>query len=219
MTDKKTQRDYLGQPTKCTPETTEKVADLIRAGNYVTVACRVARISRDAHYDWIEKANEAKAKQANGGRITANQKAYIHYADAIAAAEAEGEAVLTAEVHRAGTPHKVQVTKVTTRPVRVNGAVLLDPSTNRPIMETTTTTEEREEVDWRAAMAILRARFRDRWGDTLGVEHSGEVGGPAPIVVQPSDKAAYAELLAAWEESGLDPSLLLGPGHENGGTR
>lgn len=50
----------MGRPTKLTPEMTRRIADLVRAGNYVEVAAAAAGISRDTLYRWLKQGARTK---------------------------------------------------------------------------------------------------------------------------------------------------------------
>ena len=45
-----------GRPTKCTPELTQQIADIVGRGNYIEVACEACGIARKQYYAWLERA-------------------------------------------------------------------------------------------------------------------------------------------------------------------
>jgi len=45
----------VGRPTLLTPETAEALVAMLRAGNYLHVACRAAGIARQTFQDWMER--------------------------------------------------------------------------------------------------------------------------------------------------------------------
>lgn len=46
-------------PTKLTPERHEEIVEILSRGNFVSVACRAAGISRDTYYKWRERGQKA----------------------------------------------------------------------------------------------------------------------------------------------------------------
>lgn len=196
-----------GRPTKCTPEVTQKMADLIRTGAFIETAAAASNIGYSTHYSWIEKANEAKAAQANGHTPTQSQRAFIAYAETIALAEAEGENNLARIIMRAAVPHEVNVTTTTTKVLRVNGQPVLRAD-NTPVMETITTTNVRTEFDWKAALEVLKRKYGQRWGDKVAASLSGSIE-VRPIPQQAVDEETLRQVMAAAIESGLEPAMLL----------
>lgn len=81
-----------GAKSKLTPETVEKIAASIRAGNYAKVACASAGISESVYYKWLD---EAKAPGAS--------KELLEFMELVERAEAEAEAIKVAQVAKAAT--------------------------------------------------------------------------------------------------------------------
>jgi transposase-like protein len=50
-----------GRPTKCTPELTTRIAELLHAGAYVERACAEVGISTSTFYRWRRKGEEGRA--------------------------------------------------------------------------------------------------------------------------------------------------------------
>lgn len=69
-----------GRPTKLTPEMQRRVADLVRAGNYVETAAACSGISKDTLYRWLKRGARARSG------------IYRDFAEAVEKAQAESEA-------------------------------------------------------------------------------------------------------------------------------
>lgn len=85
-----------GRPTKCTPELTQRFAELMRQGNYLSTVADLCGISRRSAYRWIERGEEALVEAyATGDEIPAVEKPYVNFRLEVrrAAAEAVKEAV------------------------------------------------------------------------------------------------------------------------------
>lgn len=74
-----------GRPSKLTPEVKKKLLDLIRAGNYYSVACTAVGIDYATFRRWIEKAEQPGTPPE-----------YREFRDDLMRAEAEAEAALVA---------------------------------------------------------------------------------------------------------------------------
>ena len=72
------QPPQLGRPTDCTPETIKAITDLIRVGNYASVAARSVGISESTYYDWLNRGRRG-------------EKPFSDFSEAIKKAEADGE--------------------------------------------------------------------------------------------------------------------------------
>lgn len=72
-TDKK-----IGRPTKCTPETVDKILGAVRRGHYVETATRLARITDQTFYSWKERGESG-------------EEPFAAFLDALKVAEAEAE--------------------------------------------------------------------------------------------------------------------------------
>lgn len=79
----------MGRPTKLTPQTTERIVQAIKAGNYAEPACRSAGISPSSYYRWLERGEH----EPDG--------IYHDFAAAIRQAEADAEVHAVALLRRA----------------------------------------------------------------------------------------------------------------------
>ena len=80
-----------GRPIKLTATMQSELVELIKAGNYIEVACPLAGIHKSTYYDWMKKARSSKR---------ANK--YTAFSDTIKKAHAFSEARDVALIARAG---------------------------------------------------------------------------------------------------------------------
>lgn len=85
MADQPTRRGRGGQPTKLTPERTERLLQAIRAGNYYDAACAYAGIGYSTFREWIVRGEKAKTGK------------YAEFAEAVKKAELDAETRLVAQ--------------------------------------------------------------------------------------------------------------------------
>lgn len=48
----------VGQPTKCTPDTTKRVCASLRKGHTIKSACEGAGITQESYYTWLKRASD-----------------------------------------------------------------------------------------------------------------------------------------------------------------
>lgn len=77
-----------GQPTKLTPETQERICQLIRAGNTVEVASEASGIAPATYYGWMQRGQD-------------KGQPYRGFREAVEKARAEAEAILVGRVQQA----------------------------------------------------------------------------------------------------------------------
>lgn len=78
--------------TKLTEDMIQRIASLIRVGNYIEVVCRHVGISRDTYYRWLKEGE----KDYNAGRKTLLARFY----EEIMKAEADAEIMLVSEIRK-----------------------------------------------------------------------------------------------------------------------
>lgn len=79
-----------GRPSKLTPETQDRICQLIRAGNTVEVASEASGIAPTTYYDWMQKGIDGP-------------KRFKDFREAVEKARAEAEAILVGRVQQAAT--------------------------------------------------------------------------------------------------------------------
>jgi hypothetical protein len=78
-----------GRKSKLTKQRIDKIAGLIREGNYAKTACAASGITESAYYLWLKEGRAALAKEEP---LNAREKLAAQLVEAIEAAEAEAEA-------------------------------------------------------------------------------------------------------------------------------
>jgi hypothetical protein len=176
-----------GRPTRCTAELTEQIADIVRAGDYLTTACALTGTVYVTAQSWLERGATETERRAAGLTAAqrrehdlpsaASQQPYVDFLGAITRARAEAESRHVRNVERIAMGGQVTElreevapdgTKVTTKKVSIG--------------------------DWRASMAYLERVNTQRWGRRQTVEVTGADGGPVQV-----DATAGARLAARLE--------------------
>lgn len=94
----------MAAPTKCTPELTEEIVQILRAGNYIEVACDYVGISARTYHYWVERArNELKSIEDGTRRKVREKEApYVAFLRATTRARRSAEVQSVARIRRAG---------------------------------------------------------------------------------------------------------------------
>lgn len=137
----------------------ERILSAISAGSYVETAAAAAGVDKGTFYDWLKSGARANAKQLEGKRLTANERRFANFSNAVAQAEADAEirdVELTDQLARGGY---VIETKTTTRKGTDTVAETIREETAAP---------NAAAVMWR-----LERRHPDRWGRRQAIEVGG----------------------------------------------
>lgn len=135
-----------GRPTRLSGELIRRVAEVIRAGNYIETACAMLGISKTTYYKWLRDA----AKGA-GGLVS-------EFAHAIEKASAEAESAALARIENAG---KGIATTKTKRTSKSDGTV--EESIEQSVVRY-----------WQADAWRLERRHPERWARRVYVENDDE---------------------------------------------
>jgi transposase len=84
----------MARPSRLTDEMQDKLVALLEAGQFASVACRLAGVAESTYYLWMEKGATAKS-----GR-------YLEFSEAIKKADAMAEARRVETIRVAGTDPK-----------------------------------------------------------------------------------------------------------------
>jgi transposase len=87
MSKEKEAKRGRGRPTKLSPETREKLVEVIEAGNYYSVACQASGISYHTFLRWMERGEDGEVN-------------FCDFCNAIKKAEATAETRLVAEIQK-----------------------------------------------------------------------------------------------------------------------
>lgn len=92
----------MGRPTKLNPELIERVATLIRQGNFIDTACKAVGISRQTYHTWLKEGGNALHEAGyDFNRIREPRiRLAARFSDACARASAEAEANGIASIAR-----------------------------------------------------------------------------------------------------------------------
>ncbi len=156
-----------GRPTKLTPEAHQTIVEAIQAGNYIETASAMAGIEKPTLYDWLKRGADERARVNKSARlrILKDERIYVEFSYAVAAAMGQSEARSLARIAFAGQNHRV---------VKHRQAVTKDGD----VVDLTDTWTE---FDWRAEAWRMERRFPERWGRKEKHEISGPDGGPVEI--------------------------------------
>lgn len=177
----------MGRPTLLTPERQKKICDLLKSGNYIETACTLTGVSKQTHYNWINRAQEELNRLGNldeeDPEPAPAEQIYVDYLDATTQARAEAESRNVMLIQQAASGVNVVKTR-TTRDSKGN------------------IVEEREEKyverDWRAALEFLQRSFPERWKHRTAIEATGKDGGPISVA---------AEVHYHMPDNGRDPQV------------
>lgn len=92
----------MARRTKLTKETQARICDLIESGNTVAVAAQAAGITEQTFYNWKRRGEAAEERQRVGEKLTATERSYLSFFEAIKRAEAVSHAAAVAQIRKAG---------------------------------------------------------------------------------------------------------------------
>lgn len=88
-----------GQPSKLTPEVSARIVEIVKAGNYLTVAAQFAGISNSTLKSWLARGRRAAAAHDDGQEVPPEEQRYLTFLAAVTQAEVHAE-VLAATAFR-----------------------------------------------------------------------------------------------------------------------
>jgi transposase len=94
----------MARPSECTSELRDRVAQLVRAGNYPERAAVAAGVSARTYYRWMERGSQAQYLSEEGRTVRASERPYWQFWQALTRAEAESEALAVGTLMKA-MPH------------------------------------------------------------------------------------------------------------------
>jgi hypothetical protein len=184
---------------KLTPARARRLCDFIRTGAGHRAAARAAGIDPSTYKRWIDRGErnlaELAAFRAAGlpDELTPVERAYAKLVEQVAEAEAQFEVAAAGMMMQAA-----------------RGGALVEERTVRRRDGTTLHTVRRAPPDWRAALALLRARRPDDWSERTQLEVSGAHG--APVLGGDQARERLLEMIARLRGSNEYP-----PHDRNGG--
>lgn len=93
----------IGRKTKCTPELTREICQVLRAGNYVKVACEYVGIDESTYYKWINRGREELERvEADGRRsVRDSEQPFVKFFQSATRARASAEVESVARIRDA----------------------------------------------------------------------------------------------------------------------
>lgn len=92
-----------GRPTVLTPEVTDTILTLVRAGNYLEVAAAAAGVSRDSLFEWLKRGARERRSVTDGKRQKPrkSEQPFVDFSDALQKARGTSEAADLEVIRRA----------------------------------------------------------------------------------------------------------------------
>jgi transposase len=87
--------------TKFSPQLTERLVELVRAGNYVETAAKAAGIHKATYYSWMSRGEQAAEALSKGDAVDDEEAAFADFFNQVSQAEAIAEADAVAAVRAA----------------------------------------------------------------------------------------------------------------------
>ena len=94
----------MARPSELTVEVAERIAQLIRAGNWPETAAVAAGASERSYYRWMARGQKAEDQSERGRRIRPSEEAYWQFWQQMKRAERESEAIAVGYLMKA-MPH------------------------------------------------------------------------------------------------------------------
>lgn len=98
----------MARPTLLTPERTEKIVQLIAAGNFSETAALASGISKQTYYNWLARGRAERERLNDKPNLKpkAKEEPYLEFFDAIEKARAEAEARMVVLITKAAQEPK-----------------------------------------------------------------------------------------------------------------
>jgi len=151
----------VGHPTKLNPERAALIIKAIENGCTRKTAAQAAGIDIGTFCNWMNRGAEEE------------EGAYHQFFQGVTRADAICEARCAEVLRKAGDGYDASSRTITTRTVfKTRKTVNLDGSIveeSVPFTETTETVNTVHQVDWRAALEVLKRRRGVDWGDRIDI--------------------------------------------------
>jgi hypothetical protein len=180
-------RRPVGRPTALTPDTRNRLLDIVKKGNHLTTACAAVGIGTTTLYRWLEHADDADELEANGQPLTDAQQGYREFRDALRLARASAEMRAVSVIERSMEGGFV----ISERPLQnAEGEALYGPD-GEVLYERTFT-----QPDGRLALNYLARSSPSAWGQNAPqrVELTGPGGGAVVAGAAGADVDVVARL-------------------------
>jgi len=91
----------VARPIDLTPETTEGVANLIRAGNVPLRAAMAKGVPRSTWYSWLARGRVAAARRKDDLDIVDSERPFLELLDGVERAESESQVIAISHLQKA----------------------------------------------------------------------------------------------------------------------
>ena len=91
----------MARPIDLTPETTEGVANLIRAGNVPLRAAMAKGVPRSTWYSWLARGRVAAARRKDDLDIVDSERPFLELLDGVERAESESQVIAISHLQKA----------------------------------------------------------------------------------------------------------------------
>jgi hypothetical protein len=89
------------RPTDLTPELSEQVANLVRAGNKPMRAALARGVPRSTFYYWMARGRAAASRRKDGLDVDGSEQPFLDFSDAIERAESESQVIAVSHLMKA----------------------------------------------------------------------------------------------------------------------
>ena len=176
----------MSRPSKLTEERAERIANLIKGGNYASQAAQAAGVSERSYHRWMQQGAEASSKCEEW------QERVDHW-NSLNDAQKRSESHLQPSEDEAPTAEEIVLWRfwrdVKKAEAEAEAAAVLQIR------------KAANEGTWQAAAWYLERKFKDRWSRRDSIDHTGSIDHRVGIGASPEEiEAARARLHAARAE-------------------
>jgi hypothetical protein len=93
--------ESMARPTELTPEVADRIAQLIRAGNWPETAAVAAGVSERSYYRWMARGEQAVQLQESGKRVHRPEEPYRQFWQQVKRAESESQVIAVSHLMKA----------------------------------------------------------------------------------------------------------------------
>lgn len=92
----------VGRRTICTPELTEQICQILRAGNYICAACDYVGITEASFHGWAKRGRDELARLENPkAKPNESERIFVEFFEATTRARAQAEIQSVARIRKA----------------------------------------------------------------------------------------------------------------------